>query len=245
MKNNRRDFLKLTGLAGIGIAGAGIVPGCTSTKSAGKSNPGDIRMQAMKAHTQRFNMSGYAAPKIDTVRIGIIGLGARGADTVALLPHIDGVAIKALCDLVPQKAEAAKKLLEPLGFHPDTYSGKEESWKQLCDRDDIDLVYIITPWALHTPIAVYAMEHGKHVATEVPAAQTIDDCWQLVETSESTRKHCIMLENACYGLFELLTLNMARQGFLEKSYTEKALIYMTGLKGFLIKRKPPGACRKI
>jgi hypothetical protein len=214
MKNNRRDFLKLTGLAGIGLAGAGMVPGCAATKnSKSKSNLDHIRAQAMKKHTQIFNMSGYAAPKINTVRIGIIGLGARGADTVELLPHIDGIDVTALCDLVPEKAEGAKKQLERLGFHPATYSGKEDSWKQLCDRDDIDLVYIITPWALHTPMAIYAMEHDKHVATEVPAAQTIDECWQLVETSERTRKHCMMLENDCYGFFELLTLNMARQGF--------------------------------
>jgi len=214
MKNNRRDFLKLTGLVGIGIAGAGIVPGCASTKSdKGKSNLDSIRVQTTQKHTQRFNMSGYAAPKIDTVRIGIIGLGARGADTVALLPHIDGIDIKALCDLVPERAESAKKQLASLGFRPATYSGKQDSWKQLCDRDDIDLVYIITPWHLHVPMAVYAMERSKHVAVEVPAAQTIEECWQLVETSERTRKHCMMLENVCYGLFELLTLNMARQGF--------------------------------
>ena len=119
MKNNRRDFLKLTGLAGIGLAGAGIVPGCAATKSdKGKSNLDAIRLQTMKKHTQRFNMSGYAAPKMDTVRIGIIGLGARGGDTVALLPHIDGIDIKALCDLVPEKAESAKKQLGSHGLSP-------------------------------------------------------------------------------------------------------------------------------
>src|SRR5258705_10798971 len=113
MKNNRRDFLKLTALAGIGLAGAGVVPGCAATKnSKGKSNLDHIRAQALKKHTQRFNMSGYAAPKINTVRIGIIGLGARGADTVELLPHIDGIDITALCDLLPEKAEVAKKQLE-------------------------------------------------------------------------------------------------------------------------------------
>ena len=213
-KNNRRDFLKLSGLAGIGIAGAGIVPGCAATNSGkSKSNLDSIRVLAMQKHTQRFNMSGYAAPKIDTVRIGIIGLGARGEDTISVLPHIDGIDIKAVCDLVPARAEAAKKQLQSVGFHPDTYSGKEDSWKGLCDRDDIDLVYIITPWATHVPMALYAMEHGKHAGVEVPAAQTIEECWQMVETSERTRKHCIILENVCYGFFELLTLNMARQGF--------------------------------
>jgi hypothetical protein len=214
MKNNRRDFLKLTGLAGIGYAGAVMIPGCATTKSdKSKSNLDHIREQALKKRTHLFNMSGYAASAMETVRIGIIGLGARGADTTALLPHIDGIDIKAVCDLVPEKSEIAKKELVSLGFKPDTYSGKEDSWKQLCERNDIDVVYVITPWALHTPMAVYAMEHGKHVAVEVPAAQTIEECWQLVETSERTRKHCIMLENVCYDFFELLTLNMVRQGF--------------------------------
>lgn len=214
MKNNRRNFLKLSSLAGIGLAGSGILPGCTTTKN-GKvpSNLDAIRVQASKNHTQRFNMNGYAAPAIDTVRIGIIGIGARGAGTAGLLPHIAGIDIKAVCDLVPERAEAAKKQLTSLGFNPATYSGKEDSWKQLCDRDDIDLVYIITPWQLHTSMAVYSMERGKHVAVEIPAALSIEECWQLVETSERTRKHCMMLENCCYDYFELLTLNMARQGF--------------------------------
>jgi predicted dehydrogenase len=91
------------------------------------------------------------------------------------------------------------------------YSG-EEGWKALITRPDIDLVYTCTPWRLHTPIALYAMNNGKHVATEVPTCVTIEECWNIVETSEKTRKHCVMLENCCYDFFELLTLNMARNG---------------------------------
>jgi predicted dehydrogenase len=83
----------------------------------------------------------------------------------------------------------------------------------MCENPDIDLIYITTPWSWHTPMAVYAMENGKHAASEVPAAVTLDQCWELVETSEQTKKHCMMLENCCYDFFELLTLNMARQGF--------------------------------
>ncbi len=91
--------------------------------------------------------------------------------------------------------------------------GHDEDWKKLCDRPDIDVVYVCTQWDLHAPVACYAMESGKHAAVEVPAARTIEECWQLVETSERTRRHCRMLENCCYDFFELLTLNMARQGF--------------------------------
>ncbi|MCQ2135993.1 MAG: Gfo/Idh/MocA family oxidoreductase, partial [Bacteroidales bacterium] len=91
------------------------------------------------------------------------------------------------------------------------YSG-EDGYKALCERDDIDLVYLAVPWQYHTSMAVYAMEHGKHVAIEVPAATSIKECWDLVNTSERTRKHCMMLENCCYDYFELTCLNMAQQG---------------------------------
>jgi predicted dehydrogenase len=96
----------------------------------------------------------------------------------------------------------------------------------MCENPDIDLIYICTPWKWHTPMAVYAMENEKHAATEIPAAVTIEEAWQLVETSERTRKYCMMLENVCYGFFELLTLNMARQGFFgEVIHVEGAYIH--------------------
>lgn len=205
MKNNRREFLKLTGLAGISLAGTGLMNG-----SAAK----DLTQRHFR-HTygQSFNMSGYAAPKLDTVRTGFIGLGNRGPAHLANVNLLEGVDIKALCDIRSERVNAAKKRIEGSSHHPELYSGKEDAWKKLCERQDIDLVFISTPWDLHVPMAVYAMEQGKHVAIEVPAATTLDECWQLVETSERTRQHCMMLENCCYDFFELLTLNMTRQGF--------------------------------
>jgi predicted dehydrogenase len=207
MKSNRRKFLQYSALTGIGLVGVDKI------KIFG-SNPVHYSTQngAEKAHQQHFNMSGYAAPKLDVVRIGFIGLGNRGPAAVERMRHIEGVEIKALCDLRHGKAEAVKKSLEGSIHKPEMYTGKEDEWKKLCERADIDLVYIATQWNLHTPIAVYAMNHDKHVCIEVPAAKTIDECWQLVETSERTKKHCMMLENCCYDFFELLTLNMARQG---------------------------------
>jgi hypothetical protein len=211
MKNNRREFLKRTGLAGIGLACASIIPAFASDKKHKvKSNP--EKTQGNK-RAQKFNLSGYAAPKLESVRVGFIGLGNRGPDHVSNMSILEGVDIKALCDIVPAEAEKVRKQIESVGFNPVVYSGDAEAWKKLCDRDDIDLIYICTPWNLHTPMAVYAMEHGKHVAIEVPAADNLEECWQLVETSEKTHKHCQMMENCCYDFFELLTLNMARQGF--------------------------------
>ena len=159
------------------------------------------------------SMLGFAAEPIEHVRVGIVGLGDRGSDAVRRFPYLEDASVIALCDLLPERVERAQKMLEnagaPRAIHE--FSG-EEGYKQLCELEDLDLVYLAVPWQLHTPIAVYAMEHGKHVAIEVPAATSIDECWQLVNTSERTRKHCMMLENCCYDFFEITCLNMAQQG---------------------------------
>jgi predicted dehydrogenase len=214
MKNNRRNFLKLSGLAGLSFAGSSILKGfAAEPEMSNNSNSFNPLQKSAKGHKQRFNMSGYGAPKLDTVRIGFIGLGSRGPGHVSNMSLLEGVDIKALCDIVPAEAEKTRKQIEFAGFNPTIYTVDADAWKKLCDRDDIDLVYICTPWNLHAQMAVYAMEHGKHVAIEVPAADNMDECWQLVETSEKTQKHCQMMENCCYDFFELLTLNMARQGY--------------------------------
>jgi predicted dehydrogenase len=214
MKSNRRDFLKLSGFAGASLVGANILSACaTSPGTKVVTNLDQIREQALKEHRQRFNMCGYAAPKIQTVRAGFIGLGSRGPGHVSNMALLEGVEIKALCDIVPEEVDKVKKRIEGFGFKPDSYTDGPEAWKKMCDRDDIDLVYICTPWNLHTPQAVYAMEHGKHVCIEVPATVNLEESWQLVEASEKNKKHCMMVENCCYDFFELLTLNMARQGF--------------------------------
>lgn len=173
-----------------------------------------------------FNMCGYAAPRLEVVRIGIVGLGQRGSGAVERLSYIDGVEITALCDKYPDRVEAAQKTLEKHKRpRAKAYSG-EEGYKALCESNEVDLVYTPTPWHMHAPIALYAMRHGKHAAVEVPAAVTMDECWELVETSEKTKKHCMMLENCCYDFFEMLTLNMARNGlFGDIVHAEGAYIH--------------------
>ncbi len=173
-----------------------------------------------------FNMCGYAAPKMKTVRVGVVGLGMRGPGAVDRLSYIEGVEITALCDKYNDRVEKAQQILTKKGLvKAKAYSG-EEGWKALCESKDVDLVYVTTPWHLHTPISVYAMKNGKHAASEVPAAKTIDECWELVETSEKTKQHMMMLENCCYDFFELLTLNMIRNGlFGEIVHAEGAYIH--------------------
>lgn len=199
--NNRRDFLKNVTVA---LGTGAVLAGCGH---ANRTTSGLLRVWG------GFNMSGYRAPKIHTVRVGFVGLGMRGPDAVRRMTDIDGVEIAAICDKRKSCTDNVEKMLSERSFpRPAVYTGSEDAWKQMCQQENLDLIYIATPWELHTPMAVYAMEHGKHAATEVPAAATLEECWQLVETSERTRKHCVILENCCYDFFEMLTLNMARQG---------------------------------
>ena len=154
----------------------------------------------------------FAAEPIADVGIGVVGLGDRGSGAVHRLSFVPGSHVAAICDVEPDRAEKNLKVLESRGMTAKVYAGDEEVYKQLCEDPDVDLVYICTDWVHHVPVALYAMEHGKHVALEVPSAETLEACWDLVNTSERTRKHCMILENCCYDFFELTALTMAQQG---------------------------------
>ena len=222
MGTNRRDFIKVAGVASTGMITGGITS-CNTEEMA----LAHIKENAEKPHEQIFNMSGYQAPPLETVRIGFIGLGHRGPSSLRRLCLIEGVEIKALCDIRAESLEKGQKILTDSGMPPAREYGKDENdWKRMCESNDIDLIYQVTPWRLHTPVSVFAMEHNKHAAVEMPAALTIEDCWKLVTTSEKTRKHCMMLENCCYDFFELLILNMVRQGvFGEIIHVDAAYIH--------------------
>ena len=232
MSSNRRGFLqKLT------IGTGSLLAGLPVLARVKRDEADQLPLSSYENDQQRFNMCGYAAPKLDVVRIGIIGLGMRGSDAVERLSYIDGVEITALCDKYPDRVASSQKTLEKMGRpKAKEYSG-ENGWKTLCESKDVDLVYTPTPWELHAPIALYAMNNGKHAATEVNAGLTLDQCWQLVETSEKTKKHCMMLENCCYDFFEMLTLNMARNGlFGELVHAEGAYIHDLS-KDYLFNKK--------
>ena len=169
----------------------------------------------------------FTVDPIENVRIGFIGLGMRGPDAVDRMTYIDGVTVVALCDIEPDRVEKVQTdILEAKGLpRAAAYTGRE-AWRELCERDDIDLVYICTNWQTHVMMATYAMQCGKHVAVEVPAATSIEECWQLVDVAEQTQRHCMMLENCCYDFFELTALNMAQQGlFGELIHGEGAYIH--------------------
>jgi len=192
---SRRDFLKI-GAVGLGAALSGINPsGCSQ---ALKGKPGF-----------------FTAEPVDPVRIGFVGIGGMGSVHVRNLLKIEGVQMKALCDIVPEKVERAQKWVVEAGQpEPEPYIRGEWDFKRLCEREDLDLVFNATPWRWHVPICLVAMENGKHAVTEVPAAVTMDDCWRLVETSEKTKRYCVMMENCCYDRIEMLIFNLVRKGML-------------------------------
>jgi hypothetical protein len=173
------------------------------------------------------SMMGHVAPKLDRVRIGVIGAGRRGTTMLRLLASLDGVDIKAVCDPYDPAIDDAKKLVSELGAPiPDMYANGDYAYRTMLERDDIDAVLVLTPWFWHTPMAIDVMLSGKHALVEVPAALTLDQCWQLVETSEKTRMNCMMMENVCYGREEMMALNMVRQGVLgELLHGEAAYIH--------------------
>src|SRR6185436_806476 len=188
-KISRRRVLQTAALTagGLGLHALGL----------GRSLGSVAETQSQTSAAAGSSMIGVPFEPRAVVRVGLIGHGGRGASLLHDLLGIPGVQVNAVCKVV----KAGQK--EPAG-----YSSGERDFENLVKRDDLDVVYIPTPWRWHVPMAVAAMEAGKHVFVEVPAASTLEDCWKLVDTSERTRRHCVMLENCCYGENELMVLGM-------------------------------------
>ena len=148
-----------------------------------------------------------------TVKIGVIGTGARGTSHIGTLLGIEGTEIVAVCDLTLSKAENAANLCQKAGKpRPRIYCRDEMTWKELLDKEKLDCVIIATYWDSHAAIALHAMKNSIYPGIEVPAALTVDDTWQLVETSEKTGIPCMMLENWSFRQDNLAVLNMKRLG---------------------------------
>ena len=193
---SRRDFLRSTSAAGLGLSlsGSSLI-GC---------RPGSKSVPALSAFEP-----------LERVRIGFVGVGLQGSSHIRNLLRIDGVDIKAVGDIVEWKVRRIQGWVEQAGQpRPEGYFRGEWDFRRMCERDDLDLIITATPWEWHVPVCATAMLSGKHAATEVPAAVTLDDCWKLVETSEKTGRHCVMLENCCYSDRALLILNLVRRGIL-------------------------------
>ena len=205
MNTNRRDFLKGTFWMGAAALAGGAL--CDVPAAGGA-------------------MATFAAPALRKVRVGCVGLGARGSGAVHRISQIPGVEVAAICDIRPEAVAAQQKWLSKNKKPVAKEFIGAEAWKALCQWDGIDVVYNTTPWNLHAPIGLEAMRCGKHVFIEVPAAMYIDECWALVEMSEKTKRHCMQLENCCYGEIEMLAFNICHLGLLgELKHGEGAYIH--------------------
>lgn len=222
---SRRNFLKASALTGLGAATVGgISVGCAANKESVDAASHLSRVRALTAGNKPVH--DLTTKPLERVRVAVIGL-SRGMTHVTDCLNIEFVDIVAVCDLRDDRAQTAAAACEKkTGKRPMIYSGTENIWETMVAREDIDVVYIATPWNWHVPMCLRTMEQGKHAFVEVAAAVTVDDCWKLVETSEHTQRHCVMLENCCYGENELLVLNMVRQGvFGELTHAECAYIH--------------------
>ncbi|MBR3820890.1 MAG: Gfo/Idh/MocA family oxidoreductase, partial [Kiritimatiellae bacterium] len=203
MNQNRREFL--TGAAWMGAAA--MAAGCMSRKSAMCGLGGGAGAP----------MHGFRVAPMKKVRVGVIGVGSRGAPAARRIAQIPGCEVTAISDINPKRLDLVQKWLKDNGYPAAkewSRNGDEDAWKGLCDSDLVDVVYSVTPRPLHCPINVYAMAHGKHVLQEVPGAFSLDECWATVEAAEKYRRHCMMLENCTYGEFEMLAFNLVKKGKL-------------------------------
>jgi predicted dehydrogenase len=184
-----------------------------------------------------------AAAPTDIIRVGMVGVGARGGGLLADLLKIEGVQVPALCDINETNlARNQQRVVNAGQPKPKGYSRNKLDFRRMCQEEDLDLVINATPWEWHAPVSLAAMKAGKHTATEVPAAVTEDECWKLVETSEKTGKMCSMLENACYMRNVMMVLVMVRKGILgelvhcEAGYQHDARYVAIDRKGELLWR---------
>ena len=229
-KISRRDFVTRAA-----IGSAGVVLGTDALNS---------RLLAATSKASAATMIGVPFQSRERVRLGIIGVGGRGTSLLRDLLSVDGVDVKAICDVVPEKVEHAQKMVTDANqTKPTGFSKGDLDFKNL-NQLDLDIVYVATPWNWHVPMAVDAMQNGKHAAVEVPAATTLEECWDLVNTSETTRKHCVILENCCYGSSEMMVLQMVRDGaFGEISHAEGA--YLHDLRSILTAGEGEGLWRRV
>jgi predicted dehydrogenase len=237
-KISRREVLRqaLVGSVGFGILGS----------HDGAANAGETVSDSPVNGPSPQDQSMINVPfkRYETVRVGIVGTGLRGRGTLGEFLNVPGVQVTALCDIVQEKVQQAKTMVEKAGQNtPALYFKGERAFEELVKRDDVDFVYIATPWEWHVPPALAGMSAGKHVGVEVPAAYTLADCWNLVQTSERTQRHCLIMENCCYDYDELMVLNMVRAGLLgELVHGECA--YNHDLREILFETRDEGLWRR-
>jgi predicted dehydrogenase len=223
---SRRDFLRISGAAAVAGA-AGVRP---------NAPPSESRQTSPQAP--------FSTAPIETVRIGYVGVGLQGSGHVRNLLGIQGCRITAVCDIRTERTDWATKTITDAGQPaPTAYTRGPRDFERMCETENLDLVYTATPWEWHVPVMLAAMKNGKHAATEVPAAMSLDDCWAMVEAAEKYRKHCLMMENCNYDRMEMMAYHMVRQGlFGEILHAEGG--YLHDLRGIKFENRNEGLWRR-
>jgi predicted dehydrogenase len=219
---NRREFLKLSSAAVTAGAATLATPPIATAQDTGLP----------------------VAPPIPLVRIGMVGIGLQGGSHLENFLKVPGCRITAVCDVRSERTDWARQQIVAAGHPaPTVYARGPRDFERLCETEDLDLVFTATPWEWHVPVLLSAMAHGKHAATEVPAAMTIEDCWKLVETAERHRRHCVMMENCNYDRPEMMVFNIVRQGLLgEVLHAEGG--YLHDLREIKFEKKDEGLWRR-
>ena len=164
------------------------------------------------ATTASFLPSSLFAISSNKLQVGIIGTGLRGQWMTKLLLDRSDVDIPVICDIDEKMIDMVLNVFEKQGRpKPKIYRDGPEDFRNMVSNEDLDGVYIATPWEWHHPMAMAAMENGCNVGTEVPAALTINECWDLVNTSEKSGKICMIMENVNYRRDIMAVLNMVRK----------------------------------
>src|SRR6185437_10388466 len=226
---SRRDLLRTA------LAAAAVIGGGQPARAQASGEPKQVGKTVI----------GMPFEPRDQVRMGLVGAGGRGTGMLKEYLAAGNLQVTAVCDVVKDHALNAQSIVERAGQKPPAiYTGSDTAFENLAARDDIDFVYIATPWVWHVPAALAAMSHGMHAFIEVPAATTLEDCWKLVNTSEQTRRHCLICENCCYGYNELMILNMVRDGAFGDLYHGEGA-YLHDLRRLLFADEGEGLWRRF
>jgi predicted dehydrogenase len=148
----------------------------------------------------------------EKLNVGLIGVGLRGTNHLNNVLLREDVNVVAICDIDERRIAIAQEMILKKGHKEAQVFGKDDyDYRNLLALDEIDAIIISTPWLWHTKMAKDSMKAGKYTGLEVSAANTMEECWDLVNVHESTGSHLMILENVCYRRDIMAVLSMVRE----------------------------------